>query len=539
LRRLTLISIDLVLVAAATILAVSLRGDFHAFEDKLVDLIPYICISIGCAAVVFLVSGLDRTPWRHTSVADHLQIVILTVLIILLALSITFAVNRLEDVSRTLPFLQAGLIISTLVSVRATARIWSTRKVYISGNSRANGHTHETVLVVGVNSLAELFILSVQEFSSEQIQVAGILSEEPKMRGRSIHQKPILGTVEELENILQSLEVHGMTVNRIVVATDRDRLLPRALDTLLEVEKSSNIVVQFISEQLGLKNSSQTPSILPGREGNIIDGKSSLTLVGDLDHVSFVHKSFWLKRILDAFGAALLMIILSPVIVLVALIVALDVGFPVIFWQQRPGLSGRPFKMYKFRTMLAPHDKHSRRIPDDSRSTAVGRILRYTRLDELPQLYNVLIGDMSFVGPRPLLPRDQCPKNAVRLSMRPGITGWAQVNGGRIIAGPDKWILDAWYVKHASLVLDLKIIFGTVKIILFGDRMNDEAVHQARSDLNLNDRTLSSDQVGISSGGLKRVLNGTRKLSAAAPTKTRSPPRRARSRSGLSTSGRP
>ena len=170
---------------------------------------------------------------------------------------------------------------------------------------------------------------------------------------------------------------------------------------------------------------------------------------------------------------------------LVAFIVALDVGFPVIFWQQRPGLYGRPFKLYKFRTMRAPHDKHSRRIPDDQRSSAVGQILRRTRLDELPQLYNVLVGDMSLIGPRPLLPCDQSPDYAARLSVRPGITGWAQVNGGRIISPSDKWILDIWYVQNASLVLDLKIVLRTVKMVLFGDRINTEAVNQARSDLGL------------------------------------------------------
>ena len=102
-----------------------------------------------------------------------------------------------------------------------------------------------------MNTVAELFLLSVQEFASQQIQVAGILAEEPTMRGRVIQQKPILGTVDELPNILQSLEVHGVTVDRIVVATAKDRLLPRALETLLEVEKSSNIVVHFLSERLG------------------------------------------------------------------------------------------------------------------------------------------------------------------------------------------------------------------------------------------------------------------------------------------------
>ena len=108
---------------------------------------------------------------------------------------------------------------------------------------------------MGVNTISELFLLSVQEFASQQIQVAGILAEEPTMRGRAIRQKQILGTVDELQNILQSLEVHGITVDRIVVAIAEDRLLPRSLETLLEVEKSSNIVVHFLSERLGFKDS--------------------------------------------------------------------------------------------------------------------------------------------------------------------------------------------------------------------------------------------------------------------------------------------
>ena len=187
----------------------------------------------------------------------------------------------------------------------------------------------------------------------------------------------------------------------------------------------------------------------------------------------------------DVFGAAFLIFTLAPFAMLVALVVALDVGFPVIFWQQRPGLYGRPFKLYKFRTMRAPHDKHQRRIPDDQRSSVVGRLLRRTRLDELPQLYNVLVGDMSLIGPRPLLPCDQAPDYAARLSVRPGITGWAQVNGGRIISASDKLILDIWYVQNVSLMLDLRIVLRTVKMVLFGDRINIEAVNQARSQLGL------------------------------------------------------
>jgi lipopolysaccharide/colanic/teichoic acid biosynthesis glycosyltransferase len=135
--------------------------------------------------------------------------------------------------------------------------------------------------------------------------------------------------------------------------------------------------------------------------------------------------------------------------------------------------------------MRAPHDKDQQRTPDDQRSSAIGQILRRTRLDELPQLYNVLIGDMSLIGPRPLLPRDQAPEYATRLSVRPGITGWAQVNGGKIISTSDKLILDLWYVQNASWVLDLTIVLRTVNMVLLGDRINTDAVNQARSNLGL------------------------------------------------------
>lgn len=475
-------------MALATVAAIILRGDFTIVQDKLITLIPYTFICLGCAYFVFLAGGLDRTPWRYTSVTDYLQIIVLTALVILLTLVVTFAVNRLEGVARSLPVLHGGLIVVTLLFARGAARYWHRRRIHADGNGHVESHLYETVLLVGVNTVSELYLLSIKEFASRQIQVAGVLTEEPKMRGRTIQQKPILGTVEQLQNILQSLEVHGIVVDRIVVATARDRLQPRALQTLLEVEKSSNIVVHFLSEQLGFADSCKRPSVSSGRERNSAHGQGTLALVGkadDVDHAIPTGNFRFEKRMLDVFGAAFLMFILSPFTVLAAFIVALDVGFPVIFWQQRPGLYGRPFKLYKLRTMCAPHDNHWRRVPDDQRSSAVGRMLRRLRLDELPQLYNVLIGDMSLIGPRPLLPRDQTPNYAVRWSVRPGITGWAQVNGGRIISSSDKWILDLWYVQNASFALDLKIVFRTVKMVLFGDRLNTEAIDQARSDLGL------------------------------------------------------
>jgi lipopolysaccharide/colanic/teichoic acid biosynthesis glycosyltransferase len=489
LRRLTLIATDLFFVALATTIAVVLRGYFDTISDSLTNLMPYTFISVGCASIVFIVAGVDRTPWRYSSAADHMQVVVLTVLAMLLSLVLTFALNRLEPVARSLPVLQGGLIVSFLITARSAARFWHTRRIHMNGVNPAYEQPHETVLVVGMNTVAELFILSAKELGSEHVQVAGILAEESSMQGRAIQQKPVLGTVEELRDILQSLEVHGVAVDRIVVTTPADRLRPCSLDKLLEVEKSSEIVVQFLSERLGFEGVSQNRSVLLGEKRNSDPGQRAVARAGGVvyaDRPNDARKSVpFGKRLVDVFGAASLALTLTPVVVLVAFIVALDVGFPVIFWQQRPGLYGRPFKLYKFRTMRGAHDKHLGRIRDDQRSSAIGQLLRRTRLDELPQLYNVLVGDMSLIGPRPLLPCDQAPEYAARLSVRPGITGWAQVNGGRIISASDKLILDIWYVNNASLRLDLLISFRTVLMILLGDRINTDAVNQARSTLGL------------------------------------------------------
>jgi lipopolysaccharide/colanic/teichoic acid biosynthesis glycosyltransferase len=466
-----------------------LRGNFETISTSLEILMPYTFVSLGCASVVFLLAGLDRTPWRYCSVADHLQVIVLTVLTVLLALVLTFALNRLEPVARSLPVAQVTLIITFLVSARSLARLRHSRQIHSNGNARVTGQPHETLLVVGVNTMTELFLLSVQEFASHRIQVVGVLAEEPSMRGRAIQQKPILGTVEELQDILQSLEVHGVAVDKIIVASVADRMRPAVLETLWQIEKSSSIVVQFLSERLGFDGVNQLSALADQKRNSSMPEQRTgapLGIVAAAHHPGSNGKYFRLgKRIVDVFGAAVLTVGVIPLLLLLTFVVALDVGFPVIFWQQRPGLYGRPFKLYKFRTMRAPHDQHKRRIPDDQRSSAIGQILRRCRFDELPQLYNVLVGDMSLIGPRPLLPCDQSPDYAARLSVRPGITGWAQINGGRIISPSDKCMLDIWYAQNASFIMDIKIVLSTVKMILTGDRINSEAVNQARDSLDL------------------------------------------------------
>lgn len=176
-----------------------------------------------------------------------------------------------------------------------------------------------------------------------------------------------------------------------------------------------------------------------------------------------------MKRVLDFTVALVVLIVLGPLMLLIALLVRLYLGSPVVFRQKRPGLHGKPFAMYKFRTMTDTRDSQGNLLPDEKRLSFFGRFLRNTSLDELPELFNVLKGDMSLVGPRPLLMEYlgwYTPEQARRHEVRPGITGWAQVNGRNALTWEEKFRLDVWYVDNRTLWLDLKILwFTVVKVI--------------------------------------------------------------------------
>ncbi|MCZ4328550.1 sugar transferase [Castellaniella denitrificans] len=184
-----------------------------------------------------------------------------------------------------------------------------------------------------------------------------------------------------------------------------------------------------------------------------------------------------MKRLLDLMGAGLGLFLLLPVILAVAWMIRRYLGGPVLFHQVRPGLRGRPFRMIKFRTMRDAVGLDGQPLPDAERLTPFGRFLRSTSLDELPELWNVLKGDMSLVGPRPLLMEYlplYTPEQARRHEVRPGITGWAQVNGRNALSWEDKFRLDVWYVDNQSLWLDLKILYLTVKKVLVRDGISAE-----------------------------------------------------------------
>ncbi len=179
-----------------------------------------------------------------------------------------------------------------------------------------------------------------------------------------------------------------------------------------------------------------------------------------------------MKRVIDFTGALIGLVVLSPVILVVALLIKRRLGGPVLFRQVRPGLDGKPFEMIKFRTMRDAYDSNGVPLPDSQRMTPFGSFLRSSSLDELPELWNVLKGEMSLVGPRPLL-MEYLPlyneRQYLRHKVRPGVTGWAQINGRNALGWPEKFELDVWYVENRSIWLDIKIVALTIKKVIKKD----------------------------------------------------------------------
>ena len=303
--------------------------------------------------------------------------------------------------------------------------------------------------------------------------------------GLLVNGQPVLGIPERVTDVLRDLEIRGVFVNRIVITAPVHSLGTAALDALRHIETSTTIAVELLGQRMGF----DPPAL------SVAGAKREQVFALHAGDAHAVSSYALVKRVFDCAAAFVLLVALSPVIALVGIVIALDVGLPIMFWQERPGLFGRSFRVYKFRTMGAAHDPQGRRRSDAERVSAIGRFLRRARLDELPQLFSIFTGRMSFVGPRPLLPVDQSDAYTARLLVRPGLTGWAQINGGRAISAADKAALDVWYVHNVSLALDVKILLATIPIVLFGERVTHQSIVQAWCDLQAAG-ILRSDTIG-------------------------------------------
>ena len=301
-----------------------------------------------------------------------------------------------------------------MTGTRLAIRVWRDRHA-VPEQQFVLGPETEHVLIVGVNRLAEVYVRAMTELGAKKFSIVGFLANGTHMPGRLLRSYKVLGVPEDLVKVVQELEVHGTLLDRIVVTEDLRRLSPAAQQALLNFERSAELRIDWLPELLGFASTS---------EASMQQDEAKRRLPMNLLLCQApTRRHRYPKRAFDLFVAAVLFVIMAPLFAAITLLIAIDLGLPVVFWQSRPGRYGRPFKMYKFRTMRAPHDEQGNRIPDQHRVSKLGALLRLTRLDELPQLYNILVGEMSFVGPRPLIITDHEPGTHDRLLRSPRADG--------------------------------------------------------------------------------------------------------------------
>lgn len=498
-KSLKFLIIDVFLVLAGTCFAQALRDNFEWIPANVEGIVPYVIASVISTVVVVLGLGLNRSVWRFSSMRDYLLLCLAAAAIVVTAVLLNFSYNRLDGTARSIPFLQFLTILVLMVGARVYARMHYSRrrsvaKQFDAAASDGTDLASDSTIIIGLNRLTELYLQAAMELASGKPRIAGLIGRKGSHTGRLMHRYPVLGETGQLPEIIQQLRLHGVAVTRIIVTVTPGTLDAAARNLLRDLEATAGIEVNYLSLSLGLESEAggeQDSLASPVGDTKIVDLQVSAS-----EREALATKPYWaLKRFTDVTGSFLLLVLLAPAIATAALLVAIDIGRPVLFWQQRPGLGGRAFRIYKFRTMRPAFDSAGRALPDTDRVSRLGSFLRRCRLDELPQLVNILRGEMSFIGPRPLLPVDQPMGASARLLVRPGLTGWAQVKGGRTLTPSDKVVLDIWYVRHASLAVDLEIVWRTVLMILRGEREDPEAVRRAWADISERAASIRQDVV--------------------------------------------
>ena len=480
--------IDVICIVLASVAAVILRDSFEFSSARLVALAPYFICTTFASVLVLAVSGVNRSIWRLSAMPDYLRIVASMLVVTIVSVAMTFAFNRLEGVPRSLPFLQFYLAVTLLVGSRVLYRLRHASRLSVRRGMAplkvVDKPAAETVLLIGLSQLTETYLQSVAELAPGRYRVAGILGRHKRHVGRLVAAHKVLGLPEQLGRVLAELEVNGVEVDRIVVTAALASLSEEACEAIMAVQRSGSAEVQYLSEALGFETGARRQISDAAVADRTFDGRPVEFEIQADELAKMQKRRYWrAKRAIDVGASLFLLVIGAPVLMLIALSVAGSMGGVPYFWQQRPGLGGRPFRLYKFRTMRTPIAADGRKLSDEERLSRLGNFLRRTRFDELPQLFNILRGDMSFIGPRPLLPCDQDEGFRARLLVRPGLSGWAQVVGGRAISPEDKAALDVWYVRNAGFLLDFAIVLRTIPIIFLGERTSERLIDRAWQDL--------------------------------------------------------
>jgi lipopolysaccharide/colanic/teichoic acid biosynthesis glycosyltransferase len=426
----------------------------------------YLVVAALVSLLAWSATSLQARSILHASRSDVILIAGVSIIGPLAALAATFILDRSLDVARSIPVFHILLVFLSLVGLRAIARTILAKLPVFLGHHGSNGlelksfapradqhgaNTSSQVLVVGRARNVANYLRALETVHGAHFEVAGVLISEEGLAGCDIRGAPVLGHCDTLPDALAKLQAHGTSISQIILTNGTDALPAFVADYLV----ASHINV-FDFEGFFVNKDDN------GQESSREETPSYVLKSGPRKYAP-------LKRGIDIVASSMGLIVSSPIILLTAIFVRLVLGAPIMFWQWRPGKDGRSFKLIKFRSMRNPIDKHGNVLSDEARLGLFGRLLRRTRFDELPQLFNILMGDMSLIGPRPLI-QEQQEKGGLRLSVRPGLSGWAQVHGGHLVAHEQKLAMDLWYVDHSSLWLDIKIVFLTARVIAFGDQ---------------------------------------------------------------------
>lgn len=456
---------DALWVVAAPFMALAIRDPrliaLSVIDDLTSPPFMFAIIAIAAGFVSVLATRLSDGLGRHFSVHDLVAIAFAVSISVALTSVSMFTVTRLDGVPRSTPLIYAMVLGGGLVLSRALQRAIAFRPV-----DHANVVTPEllrNIVIVGADRFASGAIKLLSSQEPQTARVIALLDDRPDMQGRALGGVKIAGTAQHLELLLEEYKIHGIEIDQVLVSDDSAGASEVEQEELARVCQRMEVEFATLAEAFNLR-----PKVV-------------LTAARSTERpVSFQPSAYFdIKRVIDVLAAVLLLALLALPSIIVAVLILTDVGSPVLFWQERVGRNGRRFLLYKFRTYRAPFNWRGESVSEEERLSRIGRFIRKTRLDEIPQLLNILVGDMSLIGPRPLLPRDQPKDPTIRLLVRPGITGWAQVNGGNLVTPEEKDALDSWYVRHASPMVDLKIIAHTLIIASVGERLDRYALADA------------------------------------------------------------
>ncbi len=459
---------DIVIAFVSPPLAFYLRHAYVLSAGTSVSAILYWFVSVASSLIAFVAFGVSRGIPAYLSVRDLTDLAKAVLAAEALTGTVVFAATRLHDVPRSVPAIHALILGAGLLAVR------------FLGQKNAKNHRFSEkdvpgislgVIVVGLTELASLYVKFLEACAPEKQRAIALLDEDRRLTGRSVNGIRVYGTPSDLESLVWEFETHGVHTDRVVVSVGEDAISEESLRSLRRVCARYKLDFVSLPKMFKMDGADRDRSSAPDVYSRGDDAGTALNFV--------LPEYFRYKRLFDLLASLIMALIFSPLLIIIGLMVFFDVGSPIFFWQERLGRNGQIFSLQKIRTLRPAFDWRGQKIPEEERASQVGRFLRRMRLDEGAQLLNVLVGDMSLIGPRPLLERDQPPSPSLRLMVRPGITGWAQVNGGTLLSPEEKEALDEWYIRNVSLWLDIRILGLTALSLIRGDRRSQEALDEA------------------------------------------------------------